>query len=448
MKRRDFFTRSALIGITLPVVASPLITSCSKSEKKGKSNFTPEQLGMYSFVDKAPEGKPIRAALIGCGDRGTGAAFNFLNAGNGLSIVALADVFSDRLERCREQLASKRNNLIDDDKCFLGFDAYKKVLELDIDAVLIATPTHFHPEQFKAAVEANKHVFMEKPAAVDPVGIRTVLVAARQAEAQGLTVVTGNQRRHQRDYWEAYLQVKNGAIGDVIYSTAHWNQGAWWNKTQRPNWSDMEYCIRNWFNIKWLSGDHLLDQGIHNIDITTWFSGMLPKQAVGYGGRARRLTGDIFDFFSVDYSYENNKRMLATARQIDGCDFNVSESVTGTKGVLYTSGGMRIENYNGEVIWKYDYDNNPVANAYDQEHVHFVESIRLNKKINQAAELANSTMVAILGREAAYTGKAISWDEIMNSDLRYGPTEYAMGPLPDYKEGEAPLPGRVPGAPI
>ena len=448
MKRRDFFTTSALVGASIPLGVTPLMTSCSNSGKGSRAQFTPEQLGMYSFSPKAPDGKPIKAALVGCGDRGTGAAFNFLNAGNDLSIVALGDVFKDRLESCRERLATEKNNKVADDMCFIGFDAIHKIVALDIDVVLIVTPTHFHPAQLKAAVEANKHVFMEKPAAVDPVGIRTVMVAARQAESAGLTIVTGNQRRHSRDYWEAWLQIKNGAIGEVVSATAHWNQGAWWNKRKRAEWSDMEYNIRNWFNIKWLSGDHLLDQGIHNIDIATWLTGMLPVNAVGYGGRARRLTGDIFDFFSVDYRYENNKRMMATARQIDGCDTNVSESIMGTEGVLYTGGGMRIENFKGEVIWKYDYEANPVPNPYDQEHIHLVESIRLNKKINQAQELANSTLVGIMGREAAYTGKSITWDEMMASELRYGPIEYAMGPLPDYKEGVAPLPGRDPGAPL
>jgi myo-inositol 2-dehydrogenase / D-chiro-inositol 1-dehydrogenase len=211
----------------------------------------------------------------------------------------------------------------------------------------------------------------------------------------------------------------------------------------------MEYNIRNWFNIKWLSGDHLLDQGIHNIDIATWFTGMLPISATGFGGRARRLTGDIFDFFSVDYRYPNNKRMMATARQIDGCDNNVSESVMGTKGVCYLQGNnIRIENFNGELIWKYDYEKNPVKNPYVQEHIHLVESIRLNKKINQLEALANSTMVAIQGREAAYSGKLITWDEIMASDLRYGPETYAMTDLPMYQEGVAPRPGQDPGAPI
>jgi len=452
MKRRDFFTSSAIVGASIPLGMTPLLSSCSGSESKGsskrKASYTPEQLGMFSFAKQAPDGKPLKAALIGNGDRGTGAAIQFLSAGNDLSIVALADIFEDRQNRCRGILMEKKNNRVDDDKCFLGFEAYKKVLELDIDLVLIATPTHFHPEHFKAAVAAGKHIFMEKPAGVDPVGIRTVLVAARQAKEMGLTVVTGNQRRHQRDYWEAYMQVKNGALGDVLSATAHWNQGAWWNKTRRPEWSDMEYNIRNWFNIKWLSGDHILDQAVHNIDVVTWFTGWLPEKAVGYGGRSRRLTGDIFDFFSVDYSYANNKRMMATARQIDGCDTNVSESVMGTEAVLLTGGGMRIENFDGETLWKYDYDANPVVGGHDQEHVHLVESIRMNQKVNQAEDIANSTLVSILGREAAYTGKEISWEEIMASDLRYGPTEYTLGPLPDYKEGGAPVPGRDPKAPM
>ena len=404
-------------------------------------------MGMPSFNKKAVDGRPLRAGLIGCGDRGTGAAVQFLDAGNDLSIVTLADVFEDRMDQCRKILLDKHSNAVDDSKCFLGFDAYKKVLEQDIDVVLIATPTHFHPDQFKAAVEAGKHVFMEKPAGVDPVGIRTVLVAAKQAEAMGLTVVTGNQQRNQKDYWEAYLRVKNGMLGEILSATAHWNQGAWWNKYRRPQWSDMEYNIRNWFNVKWLSGDHLLDQGVHNIDVVYWFTGWTPESAVGFGGRARRLTGDIFDFFSVDYRYPNNKRSLATARQIDGCDTNVSETVMGTHAIFY-SRPMRIENYQGEVLWQYDYDAEPVVGGHSQEHVHFVESIRNNTKVNQAEDIAISTLISIQGREAAYTGQQISWDEIMNSDLRYGPTEYALGPLPDYHEGVAPVPGKDPKAPI
>ncbi|MCD7929889.1 MAG: Gfo/Idh/MocA family oxidoreductase [Tannerellaceae bacterium] len=451
MKRRDFLASSALIGAGIPLGLAPVgLTSCSGKENSSVPQRSPEELGMYSFVDIAPDGKPLKAALVGCGDRGTGAAVQFLQSGPNVSIVALVDVLADRMNGCREIL-KERNNVVNDENCFLGFDAYRKVMDMnDVDVVLLCTPTHFRPEQFKAAIDAGKHVFMEKPCAVDPVGIRTVIAASKVTNSKGLTVITGNQRRHRRDYWEALVQVRNGIIGDLVSGTAHWDQGAWWNKRKRPEWSDMEYCIRNWFNIKWLSGDHILDQAIHNIDITTWFMDDRPVNAVGFGGRAQRLTGDIYDFFSVDYTYGNNKRMLATARQIDGCDGNVSEQVYGAKGValLNDRNDIKIVDYNGNVLWQYDYASKPVKDPYIQEHIHLVESIRLNKKINQAEDLAYSTQIAIMGREAAYTGKPISWDEIMASSLRYGPETYAMGPLPDYHEGVAPVPGKAPAAPM
>ena len=444
MKRRDFLKSTALLGATIPLAGTfTSFASCSTGEKTKKQK--PEALGMYSFVDMAPDGKPLKAALIGCGNRGTGAATQFLGAGPNVSIVALADLFKDRMDECRKVLKEKSNQEIADANCFLGFDAYRKVLEMDIDLVLICTPTHFHPEIFKAAVEAGKHVFMEKPAAIDPVGIRTVIAAGKTATAKGLTVITGNQRRHKKDYWEAFVQVQNGIIGEIVSATAHWNQKSFWNKRKRPEWSDMEYCIRNWFNIRWLSGDHFLDQALHNIDVATWFTGMRPIKAVGFGGRARRPSGDIFDFFSVDYYYENNKRMLATARQIDGCDGNISEQILGTKGValLNNDNNISIVDYGGNILWKYDYENNPVKNPYEQEHVHLIESIRLDKKINQAEATAYSTLVAIQGREAAYTGQAISWDEILASPLRYGPESYEMGALPFYHEGEVAIPGKA-----
>ncbi|MDR1200647.1 MAG: Gfo/Idh/MocA family oxidoreductase [Tannerellaceae bacterium] len=450
MKRRNFLAGSALIGAGIPLgLTTTILPSCSvDGQSKGSSRrYTPEELGMYSFVDIAPDGKPLKAALIGCGDRGTGAAIQFLEAGPNVSIIALADIFPDRMTTCRNVLSEKFNNNVPDANCFFGFDAYKKVLAMpDVEVVLLCTPTHFRPEHFKAAVEAGKHIFMEKPCAVDPTGIRTVIAASKVATGKGLTIITGNQRRHRRDYWEAFVQVRNGIIGELVGASAHWDQGAWWNKFKRPEWSDMEYCIRNWFNIKWLSGDHILDQAIHNIDIVTWFMGERPARAAGFGGRARRLTGDIFDFFSVDYYYANDKRMLATARQIDGCEGNVSEQVLGAKGIaqLNDRGEMKIVDYNGNILWQYDYAGKPVKNPYQQEHIHLVESIRLNKKINQAEDLAYSTQVAILGREAAYTGKAITWEEIMASNLRYGPEHYEMGALPDYHEGQVSIPGRNP----
>lgn len=448
MKRREFLSRSAVLGTAIPlgVTAPAILTSCSNQTRTTRGNYTPEELGMFSFVDTAPDGRPLKAALVGCGDRGTGAAFNFLSAGPNLEIVAMADILQDRMDRSRELLIERRDNPVADDKCFIGFDAYRKVMEMpEIDVVLLCTPNHFRPEHFRAAVEAGKHIFMEKCCAVDPVGIRSVIATSRVASSRGLTVITGNQRRHRRDYWEAYVEVKNGIIGEIVSANCHWNQGAFWDLRQRPEWSDMEYQIRNWFNVKWLGGDHILDQGVHNIDIVTWFMGETPIQAVGYGGRARRRSGDIYDFFSVDFTYNNNKKMLHTARQIDGCDGNISEQVLGTKGtaLLNDRGEIKIVDLEGNLLWEYDHDAKPVRNPYAQEHIHLVESIRLNKRINQAEDLAISNQVAIMGREAAYTGKAITWDEIMGSSLRYGPTEYAMGPISReyFQEGVVPIPG-------
>jgi len=285
---------------------------------------------------------------------------------------------------------------------------------------------------------------MEKPCAVDPVGVRTVLAAAKQATNKGLTVVAGTHLRHRRDYWEAYLNVRNGIIGNVIYATAHSNQGSMWHKVQLPEWSDMEYCIRNFFNIKWLSGDHFVDQAIHFIDIATWFMDERPEKAVGYGGRARRLTGDIYDFFTVDYYYKSGKRMWTEARQIDGCDANFSNQIYGSKGMVwlnYMDDNVKITDYDGNILWQYDYASKPVKNPYEQEHIHLVESIRLKKAINQGEMLAYSSLIAILGRESAYSGKPLTLYDIVVSELKYGPNKYEMGELPEYHEGQIPIPG-------
>jgi myo-inositol 2-dehydrogenase / D-chiro-inositol 1-dehydrogenase len=451
MKRREFFTASALGGAALTLGVTPLagsLTGCSGENVTNKSSAA--DLGMFSFSEKAPDGQPLRGALIGCGGRGSGAATQFLLAGSNLSIIALADVLQDRLDDCRQILKEKNNNEVPEANCFLGFDGYKKALAMpDVDVVLICTPAYFHPYICKEAVEAGKHVFVEKPAGVDPVGVRTLIAAGKMADAAGLTIITGNQRRHSRDYWEAYLQMKGGLIGDVIAVEAHFNTGPGWVAKRKPEWSDMEYNIRNQSNIKWLCGDHVLDIGMHNIDVVSWFSGMNPMTAEGFGGCARRQMGDIFDFFCGTYVFENGKSMLATTRQMAGCEINVGERILGTKGIVYLNDqkDIRIEDYEGKILWAYDYEKSPMKNPYEQEHIHLVESIRQNKKINQALDLANSTMVAIMGREAAYTGKLLKWDEMMSSDLRYGPDEtdiskLVMGPTPFYSEGDVPRPGK------
>jgi predicted dehydrogenase len=446
MKRRDFLTSSALAGtgLSLGVTSAASLTSCATGNEGAKKKIvTPEEAGMFSFVGVAPDGKPLKAALIGNGGRGTGAALQFLKAGPNLSLVALADVFKDRQDECRTILKKNAGVDVPDSNCFVGFDAWRKVLDMqEVDVVLLCTPPHFFPEYFRGAVDAGKHVFIEKPGAIDPVGVRTLIAASKVARNKGLSVIAGVQRRHQRRYWEAYMQVRNGLIGDVMHATARWDSGASWFKRRKPEWSDMEYCLRNWYNVNWLMGDVPLGYVIHNIDVVSWFLDARPVQVSGYGGCARRPTGDMYDFFSMDYVYADQKTMLATTRQINGCSNDISEKIYGSKGMVVLP-EAKILDRDGNVLWQYAQTEQPEKDPYEQEHVHLVESIRLNKPINQGEDLAHSSMITIMGREAAYTGRTITWDKIMASDLRYGPTQYEMGPLPEYQDVQFPLPGKA-----
>lgn len=401
-------------------------------------------------MDKAPEGKPLKAGLIGCGGRGTGAAQQFVQAGAGTSIVALGDVFPDRLDACRKELAANVKQNVADDKCFVGFDAFQKVIDSGVDVVLLATPPHFRPQHLAAAIDAGKHVFMEKPVAVDPVGIRSIIESAKKAQTKNLSIVTGTQRRHQPSYKQAYERIKNGAIGDITAVRVFWNQGQLWYKERQQGWSDMEWIIRDWVNWTAMSGDHICEQHVHNLDVATWFLGAYPVKAVGMGGRSRRVTGDQYDFFSVDYEMENGVHVHSMCRQIDGCANDVSEYIVGTNGWAYLSGGQKgcvIYKKDGTVAWQFS---RPEAeegtkgkrvDPYVLEHVDLVNSIRTATPYNEAENTAKSTLMAIMGRQAAYTGKMVTWDEIMKSNLRLGPTEYAMGPTPI--EVKIPVPGEA-----
>jgi predicted dehydrogenase len=286
---------------------------------------------------------------------------------------------------------------------------------------------------------------MEKPVAVDPVGARSVMASARKAEGIGLTVVTGTQRRHQRDYVATFRQVANGAIGDVVSANCYWNGRVPWYRQRQSGWSDMEFMLRDWVNWTWLSGDHIVEQHVHNIDVVHWFSGMHPEKALGFGGRHRRVTGDQFDFFSVDFSYENGMHVHSMCRQIAGCTDNVSEFVMGTRG--YTNCRNRIWDHKGELIWEYGYptddEGEPTRNVavdpYVQEHIDFVTAIRTNAPINEAETTAISTLAAIMGRTSCYTGKEVTYEEMMNSDLKIGPDRMALGSV-DYP-AVIPVPG-------
>ena len=434
--RRDFIKGAASVAAASALGAGFILKSCSTDRS---------QVVLPGFLDKAPDGRVLKAGLIGCGSRGTGAAFNFLNAGDNLQVTALADVFQDRMDRCRQQLKDRMDVEVADEKCFVGFDAYQKVIESDVDVVLIATPPFFRPAQFEAAVRARKHVFMEKPMAVDPVGARSIMASARMADSAGLKVVTGTQRRHQRDYLTTYAHIKTGIIGEPLSAQCYWNQPRLWHVNRQPGWNDMEAMLRDWVNWNWLSGDHIVEQHMHNIDVVNWFTGRHPVKAVGFGGRHRRLTGDQYDFFSVDFVYDNNTHMHSMCRQIDGCANNVSELITGTKGS--TNCQNRISDLKGDVMWNYEYplDENgqpsaqAMKNPYDQEIINLVAAIRNNTPLNEAEDCAVSTMVAIMGRISAYTGREVTWEEMMNSSLRLGPEKLAFGPV-DIK-AVVPVPG-------
>jgi myo-inositol 2-dehydrogenase / D-chiro-inositol 1-dehydrogenase len=280
--RRQFLGDAAAIGVIGTLGASQLLSSCQSGSQKYVA---------IPLADSAPDGPLLKAGLIGCGGRGTGAAINFLNAGPNLQITALGDVFQDRIDRCRGTLKEQRNIEIPDSNCFVGFDAYKSVIDSDVDVVICATPPHFRPIHFEAAVQARKHAFIEKPCAVDPVGARSIMASGRMAESAGLTVVSGTQLRHSRDRVETFGMVKNGAIGDLISGNALRLGGKLWHSNRQEGWSDMETMLRDWVNWTWLSGDHIAEMFVHQIDVLNWFFEKFPTQAVGMGGRHRRPTG-------------------------------------------------------------------------------------------------------------------------------------------------------------
>ena len=375
---------------------------------------------------------PLKAGLVGCGGRGTGAAKDMLNGATNVKITALADVFQDRLDNARQALRGLGQD-IPNERCFVGFDGFQQLIETDVDIVLLATPPHFRPAHFAAAVEAKKHVFMEKPVAVDPFGVRSVIATGEKARSLGLSVVAGTQRRHKKSYIETYKRVADGAIGKIVAARAYWNQGQLWYKQRDPKWSDMEWMIRDWVNWSWLSGDHIVEQHVHNLDVINWFTKSHPVKAVGMGGRFRRVTGDQYDFFSIDFEFPDGMHEHSMARQINGCQNNISEFITGTQGS--TNCASKIFNVDGSVAWAYE---GPREQEYVQEHTNLVASIRSGNPINESKNVAESTLTAIMGRVSAYTGKEVTWDELMRSDVRLGPEQYALGPMP---KGTAPIPG-------
>jgi myo-inositol 2-dehydrogenase/D-chiro-inositol 1-dehydrogenase len=450
--RRKFITGAAVVGAAGITGFNPL-TACSAGTKSNISLITGnpfnslDKLLIPPLLEKAPDGPVLKAGVIGCGGRGSGAATDWLSAGPNVTITALGDVFKDRIDSCREKIKNKFNIDVPEENCFIGFDAFQKVIDSGVDVVILATPPKFRPVHFEAAVNARKHIFMEKPVAVDPVGIRSVIASAKKAESMNLKIVTGTQRRHQLDYIEVYKQVATGAIGDIVSANAYWNQNQLWFRNPKAEWSEMEWMIRDWVNWLWLSGDHIVEQHVHNLDVINWFTGLYPTKAVGFGSRQRRVTGDQYDNFSVDYVYDNGMHMHSMCRQINGCVNNVSEWIRGTKGS--TNCQNKIFDLAGNEIYSYTYPVNENGEAgksvkispYIQEHIDLVTCIRQDIAVNEAEGTAMSCLVAMMGRVSAYTGKAVTLEEMMNSDMKLGPDTYVMGDVGITKNPVIPVPG-------
>lgn len=414
INRRTFLGNSTLAGVSL--AASSLFAAPASGSSK-----------------------TIKVALIGCGGRGNGALENFLEACKILGItaetVAVADAFKDKSDA-----AGKKFN-VPAEHCFDGYDSYQKVMASDCDYVLMATPPAFRPVHFAAAVEAGKHCFIEKPVAVDPVGAHSVIATGEKAAAKGLAVVAGTQRRHMADYLRNKARIDAGAIGEIKGGIVQWNGTVPWTKTRNPGETDASYLTRNWLNFSEMSGDHIVEQHVHNLDVAVWFLGRLPVSALGFGGRARRKTGNMFDFFSVDFDFGDDVHIHSQCRQISGTYQHVGEMFTGTEGSCFGGGKLKGKTVEIPEI-KVDSDNGQV-----QEHVDMIRSVIAGKPLNDAKRIAEVTLVAIMGRMSAYSGDMLRWNDVMtNKDSPLFNFACTPGPL-DFEKGPVTMPEEVPPIP-
>ena len=386
--------------------------------------------GNYAY---AAGSDTLRVGLVGCGGRGTGAARDAAIAAPGVEIYAMGDLFEDRLEESKQLLQEAVGDALNvtESRSFTGFENYEGVIDSDIDYVILATPPAFRPLHFRRAVEAGKHVFMEKPISVDPVGAKSVMASGEVAQQKGLSVVAGTIYRRQPSFVEAVRRIHDGMIGDLVGAQAYYLTGPVWLRERAPGMSDMEWQCRNWYYFTWLSGDHIVEQFVHNLDVLHWVFQAPPVQGIGLGGRLQRVDpsyGHIYDHFSTEFAYPGGVRVEAKCRQMEGCERLVTNRIVGTKGVadLHPKGSL-ITSHAGETLFKHP---EPGNNPYVEEHVDLIESIRSGQPINEARQIAESTLMGVLGREAAYTGQVVTWEELMNANLDLVPKEFAFGPLP------------------
>jgi len=384
--------------------------------------------------------KKLKIALVGCGGRGTGAIVQALQADENTELIAMADAFQDRVEKSLKAVQEHFDGVmkikIKPKNLFSGFDAYKKAIDL-ADVVILTTPPGFRPYHFEYAIENGKHVFMEKPVATDPVGVRKVLDVARLAKEKRLNVVVGLQRHYQKKYIDILNKINNGKIGKITGGQVYWNSSGVWVRERQPEQSEMEYQMRNWYYFNWLCGDHILEQHIHNIDVANWFIGDYPLKAQGMGGRQVRNGkdhGEIFDHHFVEFTYKTGAVISSQCRHQPGCMRRVDESFQGTKGSVNMRYGDIVD-LEGKEIYRYKSGNNTKSskpsrsianglnepNPYQVEHDKLFASIRNGGVIADAENGAKSTLTAIMGRMATYSGKEITWDQAMNSKLELMP---------------------------
>jgi predicted dehydrogenase len=371
----------------------------------------------------------IRIGLIGCGGRGTGAAVQALSADQNVRLVAMGDAFADKLQNSLAALKKEAVGdrvAVDSEHQYVGFDAYQKVIDSGVDVVLLTSPPHFRPAHLKAAIAAGKHVFAEKPVAVDAPGIRSVLATCEEAKQKNLAVVSGLCWRYHNGMRATFKQVHEGGVGDIVAIQATYHTGTLKKYPRQPSWSDMEFQLRNWNGFTWLSGDFNVEQHVHSLDKVAWaMRDETPVKATGVGGRQARTgaeSGHVYDHFTVVYEYANGVKAFASCRQQDGCDNDVSDYVLGTKGTC----DVFKHRIKGDKNWKYDGAQN---NMYQTEHDELFASIRAGQPINNGEYMCKSTMMAILGRMSAYTGKTLTWEQAMNSSEVLGPTKYDWGSM-------------------
>ncbi len=386
----------------------------------------------------------IRLGLIGCGGRGRHDSTKCLRADPNVELVAMGDMFADRLTATRKGLKASFANRIKvaGDTCFLGFDAYKKVLASDVDMVILTTPPGFRPEHLRAAIEAGVHVFTEKPVAVDPVGVRSVIASGQLADKKGLTIVAGTQMRRINHLVAGIKKIRDGALGDILGGQCLRIGGGmmgWGPKARKPQWTDMEWQLRRWLFMTWLSGDFIAEMHVHNLDLLNWVMGSHPVKVFALGGRQVRTApeyGDVYDHIAAEYEYPNGVRIQYMGSQIDGVSFRTDLNFTGTKGTAYIDFANFI--VKGSNAWTYD---GPQNDPCIQQHADQIDAIRNGKKLNEAKRIAESSLTAIIGRMSAYTGRALKWDWALKaSKLDLAPEKYQLG---DLAMPKAAIPGKT-----